>query len=112
MLDKDGFVRRDVVSSNDWNDLVSTLALDSWYDQLHFQTLKTSAGHSWPYAAVEQEFRTCFARHSMTSEHHSTILEFLMTASDQMNSDEMEDDEEGGSFGRRVMTQSSSSPHE
>jgi hypothetical protein len=96
MLDKDGFVLHDVVSSDDWNDLVRTLDLDSWYDQLHFQTPKTSAGHSWPYAAVEQEFRTCLARHSMTSEHHSTILEFLITASDEMNSDLLEGDAEGG----------------
>ena len=80
ILDKDGFVIDDVVSSEDWNSFASALQLDTWYNPLHFQTAKTSAGHSWPYASIEQEFRTCYARHAMSSEHHAKIIEFLVTA--------------------------------
>jgi hypothetical protein len=87
LLDQNGFVLEDVVASEDWNKLTKALQLDSWSDLLHFQTDKTSAGHSWPYAEIEQEFLTCRAHHGMTSEHHSSILEFLMTASDQSNTD-------------------------
>lgn len=84
LLDKDGFVVEDVARSEDWKKLTDALHLDSWSDVLHYQTPKTSAGHSWPYAAVEQEFRTCHARHGMSSEHHSAVLEFLTTAPAQI----------------------------
>jgi hypothetical protein len=84
MLDKDGFVMDDVVTSEDWKSLASALQLDSWNNPSHFQTPKTSAGHSWPYASIEQEFRSCYGHHAMSSEHHAKIIEFLVTAPTRM----------------------------
>ena len=53
------------------------------YQQHHLQDdyylSKTShSGHSWLWAAVEEEISTCYAYHSMTAEHHRSVLEFLI----------------------------------
>lgn len=80
LLDKDGFVK-DKSSSAQWRQFFDSLGLDSRTNDLYFLTPKAFSGHSWTWATVEQEVRSCHAHHDMTSEHHSSILDFLMTAS-------------------------------
>lgn len=78
LLDKDGFVAEDLISGQ-WQTLFETLGLDSQTNELYFQTALASSGHSWTWAAIEQEVRTCHAYHGMTSEHHSSVLAFLLS---------------------------------
>jgi len=78
LLDKDGNVLQDITESYEWKELVSTLDLDAWPSSSHFPTSKTSGGHSWPYASIEQELHACYGRHGMNSQHHVKIMEFLL----------------------------------
>jgi hypothetical protein len=78
LLDKDGFVAEDL-KSGQWQSLFETLRVDAPTHQLDYQTPLATSGHSWPWAAMEQEVRTCHAYHGMTSEHHSSILQFLIS---------------------------------
>lgn len=77
LLDKDGFVAQDW-KSGQWQALLESLGLDSKTTGLPYLTTQASSGHSWIYAAMEQEIRTCQAYHGMTSEHHSSVLDFLI----------------------------------
>lgn len=81
LLDKDGFVTKDW-NSGQWQSLFETLGVDSRTDDLYFQTPTAFSGHSWTWAALEQEVQTCHAYHAMTAEHHANILDFLITSHD------------------------------
>ena len=77
LLDKDGFIAQDWTSGQ-WQGLFSALELDSKTKNLPYLTPQASSGHSWIWEAMGQEVRTCQAYHGMTSEHHSSILDFLL----------------------------------
>lgn len=80
LLDADGFVKESM-KSGQWQQLLSKLEVDYQNrseDGLYYQTETAHSGHSWMWAVLEQEVRTCQAYHAMTAEHHSGVLEFLI----------------------------------
>ena len=80
LMDVDGFIKEDLKTGK-WKPL---------FDQLHlgdersraavnaFFTPQTQTGKSWLQAGVEQEISACQAYHSMTSESHAAVLDFLV----------------------------------
>ena len=44
----------------------------------YYLTKTAHTGHSWLWAAAQEEISTCYAYHAMTAEHHGIVLEFLM----------------------------------
>ena len=86
LLDAEGYVKEDLKVGK-WKQLFEKLELDKRNDDdeeddeggndLYFSDF-AHTGHSWLWAAVEQEVTACLAYHSMTAEHHSSILAFLM----------------------------------
>jgi len=80
-LDQDGFLAEDM-TSEEWQKWFQAVGLDS-KSSGYYVTTGTLSGHSWVWAAMEQEIRTCQAIHGMSSEHHSSILEFLIATGDR-----------------------------
>ena len=78
LLDADSFIKEDLKSGK-WQELFRKLDLEHKTEgQELFATDKSHSGKTWLNAGMEQEISVCQAFHSMTSEHHSSVLEFLM----------------------------------
>jgi hypothetical protein len=78
LLDVDSFIKEDLKSGK-WQELFQKLGLEHKTEgQELFVTDTSHSGKTWLYAGMEQEIAVCEAFHSMTSEHHSSVLEFLM----------------------------------
>jgi hypothetical protein len=78
LLDADSFIKEDLKSGL-WQELFQKLDLEHKTEgQEFFVTDKAHSGKTWLYVGMEQEISVCQAFHSMTSEHHSSVLEFLM----------------------------------
>jgi hypothetical protein len=78
LLDADSFIKEDLKSGH-WRELFQKLDLEHKTEgQELFATDKSHSGKTWLYAGMEQEISVCQGFHSMTSEHHSSVLEFLM----------------------------------
>jgi hypothetical protein len=58
-------------------------------DENYYLQSTSHSGHSWLWAGLEQEVRTCEAFHAMTVEHHSGILTFLMNHAGIKGKDKM-----------------------
>ena len=51
---------------------------DDHKEEYSHLTKTAHTGHSWLWAAAQEEISTCYAYHAMTAEHHGAVLEFLM----------------------------------
>jgi hypothetical protein len=77
LLDADGFVKESM-KSGQWQQLFAKLGLDDYQNDFSYYRSDTAhSGHSWQWAVVEQEVRTCEGFHAMTAAHHSSVLDFL-----------------------------------
>jgi hypothetical protein len=77
LLDAYGFVKESM-KLGQWQQLFAKLGLDDYQNDFsYYQDDTAHSGHSWQWAVVEQEVRTCEGFHAMTAEHHSSVLDFL-----------------------------------
>jgi hypothetical protein len=82
LLDRRWFVK-DTLTSDEWESFFSKLAdvidyqsAQTYYlkDAIHPQEEK----HAWVNEAIQQEIKSCQGFHALSSEHHSSVLNFLM----------------------------------
>lgn len=82
LLDRRWFVK-ETLTSDQWEYFFSKLAdvidyqsAQSYYlnDPIHPQEQK----HAWVNEAIQQEIEACQGLHALSSEHHSSVLDFLM----------------------------------
>lgn len=83
LLDTDGFVAKDWQKGEDWQAFFDAVGLNMHIAPgMPYLTTHAFSGHSWTYAVVKQEVRTCQAYHGMSSEHHAKVLDFLLAQSE------------------------------
>lgn len=91
LFNADGFVQGSVHQSPSWTkffqsveakyngEQAATAASLLQPQSIPYATRKAGNGHSWVWAVVEQEVKTCQGYHAMTADYHGEILHFLMT---------------------------------
>jgi hypothetical protein len=79
LMDIDGFVKEDLKTGK-WKELFEEMSLDdeAKAEASTYNTPRAHNGRTWLQAAFEQEITASQAYHSMTSESHAVMLDFLM----------------------------------
>jgi hypothetical protein len=87
IMNEQGYVVKSYVVTDAWSKVMSTLDLDQEDSSSSSSSssskvpsevpIKSFSGHSWKWAAVQEEVQVAFGRHEMTAEHSTQVLNFL-----------------------------------
>lgn len=91
LLDADGYVLESDVATKKWQGLFEFLELayegfcpldDETGDIQYYNNHDNIKSKCWMRVALEQEIKTCYGYHAMTSQNHNEIINFLVSNSE------------------------------
>ena len=78
LIDKDGFIK-EPLNVDQWQSFFTYVDNEFTVDDAtYYMSEKAQSGYSWLYELFQQEMRACHAFHSISVEHHSNIIQFLI----------------------------------
>lgn len=83
LMDQKGFLVKSYVVTDGWSKIMATLPLDDAGSNSTSVNVpdgasdKSFSGHSWKWAALQEEIQVAYGRHEMTAEHCTQVLNFL-----------------------------------